>query len=91
MSWYNPRKIQTSTLYGVFKGARGGGRIHAAAQRYGYDQLILQALRIKVRCPLGCPEIDRYIERLMWDRYYSSRYYFTDLFDPSAVTIRKVD
>lgn len=73
----------------VRNGARGSGRIHAAAQRYGYDQLILQALRIKLRYPLGCADIDRYIERLMLDREYSTKYYFTDLFDPAAVTFRK--
>lgn len=75
--------------YVMYKGARGAGRLHAIAELQGHDNLILQALRLKLRYPLGCPDIDRYIERLMWDREYSSRYYFTDLFDPKAVTFRK--
>lgn len=89
MGWYNPRKLQLSSVYGVIRGARGSGRIYAAAQRVGYDTLILQALRIKLRYPLGCPDIDRYIARLLFDREYRCRYYFTDLYDPTAVTFRK--
>ena len=77
MGWYQPTKLQLSSVYGVYRGARGGGRIHAAARRYGYDQLILQALRIRLRYPLGYPDIDRYIDQLvysrdrlsMWDRF----------------------
>lgn len=91
MEWYNPSKLQFSSVYGVFRGARGSGRIRAAVQRYGFDQLILQALRIRLRYPLGCPDIDSYIWRLLLERDCVSRYYFTDLFDPAAVTIRRVE
>lgn len=88
-SWYNPRKLQLSSVYRVFRGARGAGRLHAIAELQGHDNLILQALRLKLRYPLGCPDIDKYIERVMLDRDYGSLYYFTDLFDPKAVTFRK--
>jgi hypothetical protein len=90
MSLWNPEKLRLSSVYGVFRGARGGGRIHTAAHREGYDNLILQALRIKLRYPLGCPDIDCWIDRLVLERY-RTMYYFTDLFDPNAVTLRKSD
>lgn len=89
MGNYNGGYAYINERFWVVRGARGSGRIHAAAQRFGYDHLIIQALRIKLRYPLGCPDIDRYIERLLWDREYSTKYHFTDLFDPAAVTFRK--
>ena len=88
--FYEVDKKTLSSLYGVFRSARGGGRIHAAAQRSGYDQLILQAIRLKLRYPpKSCPDIDRYIDRLMLERDYGDRYYFTNVFDQEAVTIRR--
>ena len=90
MGWYEFNKVQISTLYGVFKQARGSGMLRHLARRFGYDQLILQAIRIRLRYPLGCPDIDSYIKRLLHDREYSNKYYFTDLFDPAAVTFRNV-
>lgn len=66
-----PDKKQLNSLYGVFrKQPRGSGRLHWAAERtpYGYDGLILQALRLRLRYPLGCRDIDIYITRLMIER-----------------------
>jgi hypothetical protein len=66
-----PDKKQLDILYGVFrKQPRGSGMLCQAAERtpYGYNGLILQALRLRLRYPLGCPDIDRYITRLMIER-----------------------
>jgi hypothetical protein len=82
-------KPMLSSMYGVFGGCRGGGRIHAYAQRYGYDSLIIQGIRIKLRYPLGCPEIDDILRKIVDHRRYSSMYYFTNYFDLNAVTIYK--
>lgn len=91
MGWYNPDKLQLSNVYRVIRGARGFGRIRAAAQRYGYDQLILQALRIKLRHPLGCPDIDRWINWIMMDREIEKWDLHWDLHckQITAVTLRK--
>lgn len=56
--------------YTFVRGMRGSGRLYHLAQRniYGWDGLILQALRLRLRYPLGCRDIDAYITRLMIER-----------------------
>lgn len=66
-----PDKKQLDSLYGVFrKQRRGYGRLIWLAERtpYGWDGLILQALRLRLRYPLGCRDIDMYITLLMIER-----------------------
>lgn len=90
MSWYNPKKLQLDSMYGTFViHARGHGRIQHIGERYGFDQLIMQAVRLQLRCPLGCPDIERWIDRLLLERDYGCRYYHTKDFDPHAVTLRR--
>ncbi len=94
--YYHVTDRELMELHMCVMGQRGAGRIHAELQRQkattlreAYDRLIVKALRIKLLYPLGCPDVDRYIARLLYDREWSSRYYFTDVFDPHAVTLRK--
>ena len=92
--WLNSELKPEEIAQGMvcIKGARGSGRLLRLAERtpYGWDRLILQALRLRLRYPpKSCPDIDRYIDRLMLERDYGDRYYFTNVFDPEAVTIRR--
>lgn len=84
---FNPDFTQK---YLTWKGFRGSGRIYAYARLVGWDHLLIRAIRIKLYYPLGCLDIDELISRIMMARrYYDDCYYFTDLYDPKAVTFRK--
>lgn len=58
------------SLLSNIKKPRESGLLLRIAERtpYGFDGLILQALRIRLRYPLGCPDIERYITQLMIER-----------------------
>ena len=59
---FYPAKKVLSSLYGMmegrsggyvfWKGFRGAGRLYAAAQRVGYDELLGKLIRIRLRYPL---------------------------------------
>lgn len=53
----------------VYGGARGSGRLHYLTRRYGYQRMLLEAIRMKVRYPLW-KEIDSIIDRYIdWIRF----------------------
>lgn len=71
------------------KGFRGSGRMYAYGRLVGWDHLLIRAIRIKLRYPLGCPDIDGLISNIMLLRHYDSKWFFADHFDHKAVTFRK--
>lgn len=84
---FNPDFTQK---YLIRRGFRGSGRMYSYAQLVGWDHLLIQAIRIKLHYPLGCPDIDELISKIKMARsYYDDSYYFTDLYDPKAITFRK--
>lgn len=83
---YNP---DFTRKYLIRKGFRGSGRVYEYVRRYGYDLLVIQGIRIKLRYPLGCPDVDAVLSKIMLVRLYGDMYYFTDHFDRNAVTFRK--
>lgn len=59
----------------AFMGARGGGRLRALTRRYGWQRIIQEGIRLKVRFPLW-KEIDEILERYMdWMRFEEQVYW----------------
>lgn len=66
-------------MFIAYGGARGGGRLHALKRRYGYQRIILEAIRMKVKYPFW-KEIDEIIERYLdWLRWEESIYWGDEL------------
>jgi hypothetical protein len=62
-------------MFIAYGGARGGGRLHALTLRYGYQRIILESVRMKVKYPFW-EEIDEIIERYLdWLRWEESIYW----------------
>jgi hypothetical protein len=61
--------------------------LYAAAQRVGYGELLWKLIRIRLKYPLGCPDVDELISKIMMLRY--DEILFADLFDRRCVTVRK--
>lgn len=52
MGWYDFNKLQLSSLYGIQLRPRGYGRVYHLAQRSGWDALIIQGIRLRLKYPL---------------------------------------
>lgn len=61
--YYNISHLQRKALFQMIKGARGGGRINWLIKRMGYERLLCDAIRLKIKYPLW-REIDDIIEKI---------------------------
>lgn len=89
MGFYKPMRLLPSSAFVAFRGARGSGHLYHLARLYGYDVLILQALRIKLRYPLGCPDIDDCIDRLISGREITRLAMRYGYIDTDSVTTKR--
>lgn len=65
-----PEKYQFQNRYIAIGGCRGGGRLHYLTKRYGYERIILEGIRLKVRFPLwngADSAIERYVKYLQYE------------------------
>ena len=58
-------------MFTAYVGARGSGKLHFLTRRYGYERMLLEAIRMKVKNPLWKEADDiiaRYIDWMRTER-----------------------